>query len=196
MVVIASPQSNITYSIAGTSVHGCKGYGNVTVEVFPTPSSSLNNEVYICIDEFIILNPGDFDEQHWFLWSNGSTEQKITIENTGIYWVRISNPGCSIIDTTIVKQGTEVWVPNSFTPDGNYVNDVFKAEASTEFEEFHMIVFNRWGQRIFESNNVHEGWDGTYNGKFCQQEVYVWIIEYFTPGKERKTIKGTVTLMR
>jgi gliding motility-associated-like protein len=77
---------------------------------------------------------------------------------------------------------------------------VFKAEASTEFEYFLLQVYNRWGQLMFESNDIHYGWDGTYKGTVCPEGVYTWVIKYVGVGKhylEKEGMKtGHVTLLK
>ena len=200
-IVSAFPNSTTTYSLTGTSFYGCEGTGTVTVEVYPTPTPQISDITYLCLGESLTLNAGSFDDWTWYLWSEGSSTQSIVVDHPGLYWVKVSNPGCYVTDTIIVKQCTEIWVPNAFTPNGNYINDIFKAEASTEFEEFHMYIYTRTGQQIFESNNINIGWDGKYKGSVCLAGVYIWVIKYIEIGtqylgKEGISISGTITLLR
>jgi gliding motility-associated-like protein len=70
-------------------------------------------------------------------------------------------------------------VPNTFTPNGDGKNDVFFAYG--EFvSDFHMMIFDRWGNLIFESSDMTEGWNGTANGgkDLVQIDTYVWVITY------------------
>lgn len=87
------------------------------------------------------------------------------------------------------------YVPNSFTPNMDGINDSFMPEG-TGITEFAFAVFNRWGQRVFETNNLSFGWDGTFNGVPCEQGVYVWkmlVIDNF--GQQNATM-GHVNLLR
>jgi len=109
-------------------------------------------------------------------------------------------------ETVIVHPHFEVEVPNGFTPDlsgpgdGFYDplaldNNIFYA-ITKYVEEFHMTIFNRWGEMVFESFDLKYGWDGYYKGKISQQDVYVWKIELrFINGDEYKSM-GDVTLIR
>lgn len=199
--VLASPDITTTYFISGKSVFGCYGAGSVTVYVYPKPDPKISDSSYLCLGESITLDAGKFEGWHWYLWNDGSTSQKIIIEQPGLYWVKVSNPGCYAIDTILIKQCPELWVPNAFTPDGDGVNDIFKAKG-VNIQEFQMFIYNRWGQMIFESNDINEGWDGTFKGEACKMDVYVWKIIYLGEGydmqfvEEGKVIDGTVLLLR
>ncbi len=106
--------------------------------------------------------------------------------------------GCTGYDTVFVKvyEGPTYYVPNAFTPNGDGLNDIFRAIpvgiASTDW----FRVFNRYGQVVFETNQWLKGWDGRYQGKDQPVGVYIWIVK----GKDRlgRTVeeKGTVTLIR
>ena len=84
---------------------------------------------------------------------------------------------------------------------GNYTglesnNDVFHPYRSENPVEYLLRIFNRNGHLIFETNDINIGWDGYYNGKICDQGVYVWrAIGRFTNGKQFD-VKGNVTLLR
>jgi gliding motility-associated-like protein len=79
--------------------------------------------------------------------------------------------------TLLECSNTTMWVPNSFTPDGDNVNDIWKPKGYNYLNESFFIV-NQWGVRIFESNNLNYGWDGTYNGLMCQDGVYVYLLTW------------------
>ncbi len=70
-----------------------------------------------------------------------------------------------------------LFVPNSFTPDSDGFNDKFIPVAEN-LEDYTLYIFNRWGQLLFETNQLHEGWDGMYNGMKCPIDSYVWRITY------------------
>ena len=88
-----------------------------------------------------------------------------------------------------------LFIPNTFTPDGDGSNEVFKATGSPGLE-FHMIIFNRWGQVIFESYDIDGYWDGTYNNLQCQEGVYVYRVRHITPPNKLNLFIGHVTLLR
>ena len=92
----------------------------------------------------------------------------------------------------------EIWFPNTFTPNGDGINDVFKAEGLNIFD-FHMIIFNRWGQQIFESFSIYDGWDGTFKGKKSPEGIYVWMADYLlyrNHTKVKEHARGKILLVR
>lgn len=87
-----------------------------------------------------------------------------------------------------------LFVPNSFTPDGDGINDSFSV-VTANLSEFDMIIYDRWGEIIFETDNVKGAWDGTYNGVPCETGVYGLGIVY-RGNSPQKTYVGTITLLR
>ena len=115
----------------------------------------------------------------------------------------ISDFGC--IDSTQVfipfDEQEIFYVPNTFTPDGDNFNQVFTPVFYSGFDpyNFEMLIFNRWGELIFETRNADKGWDGSYglSGGDAQDGVYTWKITYKNPETdERKIVVGHVTLLR
>ena len=86
-------------------------------------------------------------------------------------------------------------MPSAFSPNGDGVNDIFKIPADVTLDLKEFSVYNRWGNRIFTTNNVSKGWDGTFNGKMQDAGVYVFFISG-SNAKGKIFIKGTVTLIR
>jgi len=132
-------------------------------------------------------------------------------EDTGTYNVSLTVINkykcvntCSL--SVIIEPLFEIKVPNAFTPDPNgpnggaYDYNIFDNNVFfpiTDFvNEFHMMIFNRWGELVFESFDLNIGWDGYYRGQLSQQDAYAWKIEVkFINGKEVKMV-GDVTLIR
>ena len=93
------------------------------------------------------------------------------------------------------------YVPNVFTPDFDQFNQTFKPIFTSGFDpqDYHLMIFNRWGELIFESYNAAIGWDGTYpeNGELCQDGVYVWKILFKESMSDKKhNVTGHVTLLK
>jgi gliding motility-associated-like protein len=72
-----------------------------------------------------------------------------------------------------------VWVPNTFTPDGDEFNNGFNPVFSSDkqISDYSLLIFNRWGELLFESHDPQTGWDGTYHEKFAEDGTYTWVIE-------------------
>lgn len=105
--------------------------------------------------------------------------------------------GCS--DTTyltiLVEEQSTVYVPNTFTPNGSGSNEIFFAYG-TNVMEFEMMIFDRWGNLIYQSNDITKGWDGTYKNNECQQDVYVWRIIWTDAQQRKHKMMGHVNLIR
>lgn len=87
-----------------------------------------------------------------------------------------------------------VFVPNSFTPNGDGKNDILYVRSSI-LKEFTLKIFNRWGEQIFESNKLESGWDGSFKGKQCEQGVYDYYLQGTCINDERIIKKGNITLI-
>ncbi|MBP6091477.1 MAG: gliding motility-associated C-terminal domain-containing protein, partial [Crocinitomicaceae bacterium] len=88
------------------------------------------------------------------------------------------------------------YVPNTFTPDGNEYNNVFKPILTSIVDTYVLQIYNRWGELIFESNDKEVGWDGSYNGTIAQNGAYNWVIKIKTDGTQTHTKRGSVNLLR
>ncbi|MCK9482029.1 MAG: gliding motility-associated C-terminal domain-containing protein [Bacteroidia bacterium] len=88
-----------------------------------------------------------------------------------------------------------MYIPNAFSPDGNGLNEGFGVIASGT-KTFKMTVFNRWGEKLFITDDAKQTWDGTFNGVPCKQDVYVVFIEYTNYADKYFNTKGTFTLLR
>jgi gliding motility-associated-like protein len=91
-----------------------------------------------------------------------------------------------------------IYIPNAFVPlgeDGR--NEIFLPVTTfVDFKEYEFIVFDRWGAQVFETKELHKGWDGKIKGKYAELGVYVYTLRYKTSRGEYLNMKGTVTLIR
>jgi len=115
---------------------------------------------------------------------------------TTTYYVEITLCGGMKYDDEVEVK--VIPIPNAFNPNSSVeVNRTFKlfANSTEQINRFHMYIYNRWGQLMYETADINEGWDGTKNGNPCNIGVYVWAI-YYESEKGEVTNKGTVTLVR
>ena len=179
---------------------GCVLSDTVTVAYADSPQILAPFSFPICPGEEIQIKPSlqASSLPVNYLWSNGSTDSTLTISNPGVYRVRVGN-SCGFQEADIqVKDGIcRLFVPSAFTPNGDGRNDVFRAVGHSNIEKFKLEVFNRWGQVVFSSENISEGWDGRLSGVLQSNDVYVWQIIYSEVGENQpRKLKGTVTLIR
>ena len=109
------------------------------------------------------------------------------------------NPqGCA--DTAFLEfvlySGTDGWVPTSFTPNGDGKNDEFIIGGLSAATTFTMSIYNRWGEKVFETTDPSKGWDGTFQEQFVQEGVYAYTIHVLYFNGIRRSFQGQVTLLR
>jgi gliding motility-associated-like protein len=115
--------------------------------------------------------------------------------------VNVIDANCCVnADTTYVKV-FKYFVPNAFSPNGDGLNDTFGVYALYTNITFKMTIFNRWGQLVFQADNINDVWDGTNGGVYCEPDSYVWLVNIGFQGQDIVTdgdvvLKGTVTLVR
>jgi gliding motility-associated-like protein len=112
-----------------------------------------------------------------------------------------SSEGCSVDSCQILTIYDEVvfYIPNVFTPDHDDYNETFLPVFTSGFDpyDYHLIIFNRWGEVVFESYNTAIGWDGKYNGELCEDGVYVWQVEFGEILSDKvQQHRGHVTLLK
>jgi gliding motility-associated-like protein len=129
-----------------------------------------------------------------------------TWDNEGVFTISVvhySN-GCvsNQQETVVVVQNCPeelIYIPNTFTPDGNELNQVFLPVFTSGFDQYdyELLIFNRWGNLIFESHDHKMGWDGTFNNAYAQDGTYSWIIRYGNVETDKKTeIRGFITIIK
>jgi len=131
-----------------------------------------------------------------YRWSNGATSKSIEISYPDVFWLSVSNDcGRQYSDTFKVIDGGCFYVPSAFSPNGDGRNDVFRCFGNDYARGFHMAVFNRWGERVFQTYSKGDVWDGTYKHARCDVGVYYWQLNYLI-NNETVSLKGDVSLIR
>jgi gliding motility-associated-like protein len=112
------------------------------------------------------------------------------------YIVKAGSGSCVATDTVIIsiKATDTLYVPSAFTPNGDGKNDVFNALGVVN--DFQMEIYNRWGERIFKTSSLLNGWDGMCKGSIQPYGTYVYYIKYTSKTNFTKLLKGTFTLIR
>ena len=121
-------------------------------------------------------------------------------ENLNIYRVvalrNQNNPIESVSNAVIVEKPYALYSPNAFSPDGDGINDLFKVSGQG-MSDFQIEIYNRWGQMVYKSIDLSNGWDGTFKGKNLPTGTYVYKIKTSKFGLEQILVKsGSVGLVR
>lgn len=139
-----------------------------------------------------------FWESNAILSNNTISNPTATIKEPEVVILTVTDKyGCSsTVDYSIGLPVTStLYIPNSFTPDGDQYNNIFKVYG-TNIADFYLLIFDRWGEIIFESYNMDYGWDGTYKGKIVQDGVYVYKILATGMDNVRYDKTGHVTVLK
>lgn len=208
-----SPEFTQTYSVTAT-LGNCSSMDEITIIVEPGPDAGFSfNPNPITIEntevEFTQFNTHDGETYGWTFGDNSvsTLESPLHIypEIAGVtYQVQLivtDSIGCSDSSSTqlTIFDVLVYYIPNAFTPDGDVYNETFQPVFTSGFDpmDYHLIIFNRWGEIMFESYNDQMGWDGTYNGKIVEDGVYVWTVEFGELLSDRRIVdRGTVTILR
>ncbi len=204
------------YTTGGTFADITKNYWgcdsiittNLTVIPKPVVDFSFKDDVVNTDDVILFTNLSNgADRYHWQFGtdkrdSSNLTSPVFTFLTDGIKRIMLAGinniTGCkdTIYKNIEVLDNTMVCIPIAFTPNADGLNDQFFA-ASRNYDVVEMRILNRWGEILFETKSLGTGWDGTYKGGECQQDVYLYVIE-LTNTKYHKTrvFKGTLTLLR
>jgi gliding motility-associated-like protein len=148
-------------------------------------------------------NDAAFDRWNWNFGDNTSANvqnpnkkwSKVGAYNVGL--LSITNDGCydSTTQKIVVNSCDNIFIPNSFTPNGDGHNDQFKAYGNN-IKEMKMMIFNQWGQKIFETTNMNTGWDGSFGGKPQPSGVYMYTCRLILDTGETIDKKGSINLVR
>lgn len=203
----SSKTANININKPGTywlSVNkgACNAIDTIQVKQLPPILIDLGGDYTICDDdnELIKLDAGKgFDHYKWT--PTGDTTQWIIVKKAGDYFVVVEDfRGCKGDDGSRVNRLCDFsfYMPNSFTPDGNGLNDIFMPTFS-DISDYRIEIFNRWGELVFESSDPLSGWDGNFKNSSCPAGLYIWKVSY--KGFHNKLFKnfnnkGVVNLIR
>ena len=180
---------------------GCTASDSVYLNMSYSPIITLGKDTQvICLRAPIKITPGDYYND--YVWEDGSKVKVKTVELSGKYYVTVTDElGCKGSDTIIVKTDPNllpnfVYIPNAFTPNGDGLNDVFPFESPVLQTDYNLKIFDRWGEKVYDSDTNRTPWDGTTRNADSQLDAYMWIATYKGCDGNRKTDKGTVTVLR
>jgi gliding motility-associated-like protein len=206
-IVLSTPPFNTskkyslpdTYQVTLVAYH-CEATDTIRrqIKINTNPDLELGNDTAILQGCTITIDAGNDMDQ--YLWNNGSIDQSLTVSTKGIYFVEITKDNCKSTDSIFIDViPAVIALPNAFSPNGDGLNDVFKAKIAGKIGDFQLAIFNRYGQRVFFSEDPEIGWRGKYNGIDCPIETYVWEISFIVPEAGlplTKKQKGYVHLLR
>lgn len=218
MTIMQSGCFDITFSAASSS--GCIGSFTanniVCLEDAPNASFSVNPGSVSVTDPTVVMVNSTFgaSDYLWYFGDNSETSSEFqpqhtyaldVVDNYTLMLLAFSPFGCvdTAYSTVEVVEDLIFYVPNTFTPDGDTYNQIFRPVFTSGYDPFdyQLLIFNRWGETIFESNDSNVGWDGTYGlgdqVRYVQDGTYTWRIEFkLKRNDSRKIVNGHVNVIR
>jgi gliding motility-associated-like protein len=199
--------------VIGTDDIGCfKDTGYVLIKVFPIPIVKAGEDKTINVGQTLELIPDISSDVTKVIWSPTSgifrnSYPGISIKPTESteYTVEVSNAGSCMardrVSVYVLCNNTNVFVPNTFSPNSDGTNDIFYPRGSGVFQIKVFRVFNRWGDVVFErsnlsANDISAGWDGTYKGQKLLPDVFVYAMNVVCDNNTILTFKGNIALIR
>jgi gliding motility-associated-like protein len=176
--------------VIATNNTGCRDSSNAFVRVHPKPNSDFmllngTEQVYSELEQIDLQNRSAGAIRYLWDFGNGDVSQSFEphyqYQEPGFYNITLSvmnSFGCTDILAKRVEVivPEQIFVPNAFTPNGDSKNDYFTV-AYNNIEQANIKIFNRWGELIFESNDLHFRWNGDFENRIVQNEVYVYLID-------------------
>lgn len=205
------PDNNIAYSVQINNQFGCEFLGTTQVEVF---DFTLPLSIQAAPDT--IRTPGEstqltatFDNSYTYTWAASETLSATDIYNpiatpleTTLYTLNISHSNGCINESSILLvvqnalcEAPFIFIPKGFTPNQDGKNDILFVRSNI-IEELYFAIYSRWGQKVFETTDSSQGWDGTFEGKALQAGVFGYYVQAKCFNGEEYFKKGNVTLLR
>lgn len=161
---------------------GCEFSQFTFADVLAPPSLQLPELGVLCDGQPLEITAST-DEQENAMWEDGSEGHELTVYVPGDYTVTTFNDcGEATAVITVIEDrcSCEHFVPNIFTPDMDGINEVFIPVVNCEVEDYVFAIFNRWGEKIFHTNEPGVGWNGAGPDRshFVQNDVYLWQLQY------------------
>lgn len=196
-----------SFEIIAPGANVCDTVLELQIDMYESIPEYENSYTELCVvDGVIIGNTADeIQEELSFRWEDGSTDPLREVNTPGIYALEISTACQSRVQQfelveTVENEPSEVYIPNIFSPNGDGLNEEFIVQSGVELLDLDVQIYDRWGNLMFVSNDIQEGWDGTFRNSNVPINSYVYVVEYSTESCDaaihKKLITGSVSLMR
>ncbi len=200
---LTSINSNYTHTLVGPNIikllanHRC-GADSIKYNfaVLPLPKVNLGTDsIIMCPGEFKTIGINQTADS--IFWSTGERDtNSITIDGlTSPIKVEVYTKGCLAKDSIFVSTNCDIFIPTAFSPNSDGYNDLFNM-MNKSIKSYTLKIYNRWGELVFETNDLNNSWNGTHKGASSQADNYTYIASGLRFNDEPFYIKGILTLLR
>ena len=189
--LLVSPAESTTYY-----AHSDCRTASVNVNTILLDFSGLGQDTILCPGYMLTLDVTA--DGATYLWQNGSMDHSFEVTQPGEYWVEVSNYCSSTRDSINVRHNTKYFIPTAFSPNADNLNEHFKItwDCPGNISTFNIGIYSRWGEMIFESNDMTFQWDGRTTKGLAPSDTYVYLLNYCIYPGNCSTQKGIITLIR
>jgi len=186
-----------------TDVNGCTANDSIFVNVYPMPTTTISNDTTIYYGDVAYLTANGGVS---YLWTpdyeidcDTCQSPNVAPDESTVYCVEVTDVNgcvdstCMLVTIEIVCG--EVFVPSAFSPNGDGENEL-ECVYSDCMESFTFTIYNRWGEKVFDTSSMNICWDGTWKGKELNSAVFVYVLEGYLINGERVSQKGNISLIR
>lgn len=204
-----------TITATVTDVNGCSNTAQNFSEVYPTPVADFNHaplKPVVNVDQEVTFTDASHGAtiSNWNWYFNSTAQFTSNLQNPtfmytepGTYAVALvvkSDKGCidTIVRQLVVGEDYGVYVPNAFSPNGDGLNDIFQPKGFG-IVKYEIQIFDRWGEKVFQTKNFEQGWDGKFQGRggeVIEEGSYTWLINVTSVFGKAHELKGHVTLIK
>ena len=164
--------------------------------VLPLPKLNLGNDsIIMCPGEIKMIGITAVSDS--IFWSTGERDMDSISINGLVSPIKVDvyNKGCLSKDSIFVSTNCDVFIPTAFSPNNDGVNDEFNM-MNKSIKSYTLKIYNRWGELVFETNNLNNSWNGTYKGEPCQVDNYIYVVSGIRSNNESFYLKGILSLFR
>jgi gliding motility-associated-like protein len=209
----ATPASATSYTVVGTDSLGCfTDSATIAIKVLQNPTVNAGSDITITSGSTANISCTASPDVVSYLWTpakglscDNCPNPVLTAGSQPVYYVKVtSDIGCTATDTLqvfVTCSDANVFVPNTFTPNGDGMNDVFYIRGNGVFAVKSLRIFNRWGEMVFEkkditANDPKDGWNGIVKGAKASTDAYVYQLEVLCTNSQVLKYNGTITLLQ
>lgn len=186
------------YWVTVTDTNNCVSGDTISIPGIQTlPQNFLPATELVCRGSSVTINSPGYNK---YFWSNGDTTSMTTFTSPGIFYLTVTDGNSCVGKDSILIQAAQncipISIPNAFTPNQDGLNDIFKPVIKQDVVAYSFIIYNRFGQKVFETTNTSAGWDGNFGNKNQGAGTFIYQINLKNRLGDVFKRQGTVTLIR